>query len=448
MMAQSNAPLFGAGLQVNNPEDLARKRKIAEALMAVRPNPKTMWEGIQSAIGQIGGAVQNTSLDQSEKAAQDAYGKDYAALGDNPTKAQLEALAGSQWASPGQQAVVQAILGNQIKQDDPAYALDTEYKRAQIDALKAKPSSPLINAGNGEIYDPNNKQWITPPGSSAAAAEAPAVGFTPDGTIDQSAQQEFLKTLAPHDAVLVKGIIDYELDPAKVLSMRGGTESERQRLVTLAKMADPSYDGTQFGVRAAVRKDFTSGQSAQNLKSANTLIGHLHELLTASKGLGNSDVPLWNMVTNSVKSNTGKPEPVTYGVAAQASADELAKVFKGSGASDVESIKGWQAKLDPNASPAQQQAAITEGIRLLQSRIAALRDQYQAGTGKPASFTFLDAKAAKAIKDLGFEPTDIDPNYVDKGTPADSSSPGSPDERGAMGVPVPGFDNTYIKALP
>src|SRR4051812_43476495 len=111
MMA--TAPLFGQNAAAISPEALARARKIAESLMATQPNPQTMWEGIQSAIGKVGGSLLNVKTDAQEKDARDAYTADYTSLGDNPTTAQLEKLAGNDFGNPGQQAVVQALLSNQ-----------------------------------------------------------------------------------------------------------------------------------------------------------------------------------------------------------------------------------------------------------------------------------------------------------------------------------------------
>ncbi len=335
----------------------------------------------------------------------------------------------------------------QGSQQDTAYATSQKEEKARQDAINQTAAFlhakgyddlvPLVGAGQGsaalsEAFSrmkgvaPQPPQYIkgddgtvlvaqngkittgyTPPAADPANAP-PVVSFGANGQPDPAAQDAFLKTLDPQFANIVKGVANYELDPTKITTLRG---DQRQKLVEAVKAYDPTYDGTQFGVRVGVRKDFTSGQSAINLKAANTLIGHLSELKKASEALGNGSFPLLNAAGNTWKSQTGNAAPTTYGVAAQASADELAKVFKGGGASDVESIKGWQSKLDQNASPDQQQAAIREAVNLLESRVAALRDQYQAGTGKPADFSFLNEKSAKALKDLGIDPADVDPYY-------------------------------------
>lgn len=48
----------------------------------------------------------------------------------------LAEVAGSPYASPGQKAVAQSLLQQQMQANDPAAMLDLEYKKAQLDALK------------------------------------------------------------------------------------------------------------------------------------------------------------------------------------------------------------------------------------------------------------------------------------------------------------------------
>lgn len=404
------------------PEALDQQQKVVDALMANTDKlPTNFWEGANGAVDALVGNTLQARHDDALAKAQTDFGSQFSALGDNPSRTELESLAGNSFANPQQEAVVKALLAQNLEQTDPSSVLDRQYKQAQIDALNAKPAQPLINAGSGTIYDPNSKSWITAP-AGTGAADQPVVPFEDDGRPDPAAQDAFLKSIPdPKYAAIVKGVANYELDPAKVTSMRG---DQRQKLVEDAKAYDPTYDGTQFGVRVAARKDFTSGQSALNLKSANTLIGHLYDLSKASTALGNSGFTPWNMAVNAVKGNTDNPDIVRYKIAGQAAADELAKVFKGGGASDVESIRGWQNSLDPNAGPTQQQAAISQAITLLSSRVAALRDQYQNAMGKPADFQVLNNASVPALIAMHINPSDIDPNYK---PPADGDgSPSAP----------------------
>lgn len=110
---------WGSGGQALTPEQVERRRKVAAALAAVQPNPQTMWQGIQSAVGQIGGGLQNSLLDKQEAAARAAYSDEYAGLDAAPSVGELEKLAGNEWGNSGQQAVVSALLSKALTPKAP-----------------------------------------------------------------------------------------------------------------------------------------------------------------------------------------------------------------------------------------------------------------------------------------------------------------------------------------
>ncbi|MGO4619037.1 hypothetical protein AB4Z34_05345 [Ensifer sp. 2YAB10] len=56
----------------------------------------------------------------------------------------------------------------QAAQNDPLYRIKLQQAQNELDGGKKQP---LINAGAGSIYDPNTKEWITPPGASGAGGE-------------------------------------------------------------------------------------------------------------------------------------------------------------------------------------------------------------------------------------------------------------------------------------
>ncbi|MBZ7920559.1 hypothetical protein LAC81_02000 [Ensifer adhaerens] len=53
----------------------------------------------------------------------------------------------------------------QAAQNDPLYRIKLQQAQNELEGGKKQP---LINAGNGNVYDPNDKTWITPPGSSGS----------------------------------------------------------------------------------------------------------------------------------------------------------------------------------------------------------------------------------------------------------------------------------------
>jgi hypothetical protein len=97
--------------------------------------------------------------------------------------------------NPGQRAAVQALIQQQqqaiqnyqeeqtwrAREDyktnsqhaDPSYQLEQDYKRAQLEALKNKTGkSNLINAGEGNIYDPDTNTWIKAPSATGKTGDA------------------------------------------------------------------------------------------------------------------------------------------------------------------------------------------------------------------------------------------------------------------------------------
>ncbi|WP_198164363.1 hypothetical protein, partial [Bradyrhizobium jicamae] len=85
-------------------------------------------------------------------------------------------------------------------------------------------------------------------------------------------------------------------------------------------------------------------------------------------------------------------------LARNAVADELAKVFKGSGISDHE-IAQWKGTLNASQSPEQLKGAVKTAIGLMESRLYALNDQRDRGmntSSQPRDLLTDKSKAALA----------------------------------------------------
>ncbi|PBB75210.1 hypothetical protein CK227_10485 [Mesorhizobium sp. WSM4308] len=63
--------------------------------------------------------------------------------------------------------LVQAAQGLKLDQNDPEKQIAYQIAVEKLKALR-DPQSKLINAGGGSIYDPNTKQWISPPEGTGA----------------------------------------------------------------------------------------------------------------------------------------------------------------------------------------------------------------------------------------------------------------------------------------
>ena len=89
--------------------------------------------------------------------------------------------------------------------------------------------------------------------------------------------EDYLKTLPKPQADQVKALAEGRMQ------IPGGFALKTpywQQMMTHVSQYDPNFDTVNYNARAATRKDFTSGKSAQNITSFNTAIGHLDHLLS------------------------------------------------------------------------------------------------------------------------------------------------------------------------
>lgn len=89
--------------------------------------------------------------------------------GGNPSVAQLIALAGNEWANPGQSSVVSALLGQAMQQQDPRYQQDLAMGDLQLrqlqQQLNAQPYQPrVLTPGEMEQWGlpSNSGSWVLP----------------------------------------------------------------------------------------------------------------------------------------------------------------------------------------------------------------------------------------------------------------------------------------------
>ncbi len=165
---------------------------------------------------------------------------------------------------------------------------------------------------------------------------------------------------------------------------------------------DPSFDNQNYPIRQALRKSFTSGADAKNITSLNTAVHHLDQLDNSMTALGNRSMPLWNTLANKFEAATGDPKLIRAANDLNAVKGELAATFNGTGATDQE-IKAWEGGFSSSSSPAQAKASIQEGVKLLQGRLDALIDKYQAGMGTTRDLQILSPKSIQTLQKLGVD---------------------------------------------
>lgn len=228
------------------------------------------------------------------------------------------------------------------------------------------------------------------------------VGTNGDGSPIKEDQQAFLQKLPPATATMVKSLTDYSMDPSN-LSSRSG---QRQQILALAHQYDPSYNESNYKMISALRKDYTSGATAKNIASFNTSINHLNDLADNFKNLPNTDITKYNTIADWAKSNLGSGDITKVVTDLNAVTGELAKTFKGMGATDQE-ISNLEKGISINSSPEQFKSFIEEATRLLGGRITALNSTYENAAGKPFERDFLNPTTKTVLSGLKNDGYDI-----------------------------------------
>jgi hypothetical protein len=205
-----------------------------------------------------------------------------------------------------------------------------------------------------------------------------------------------LAGLEPGMASQVKMLADYKLPVPSGTALKS---PYWQDLLQRAALYDPTFDVTQYPSRQKLRNDFTSGAGAKNIRSLNTAVGHLDTLNEAAKALHNVSIPWANWGKNILLTAKGDPRVTKFTTAATAVENELASLFKGTGATDQE-IKQWREALNASESPAQLTGAIQSAIELMHSRQNALQQQWETGMGKPADFEIVSPQSRKVLERL------------------------------------------------
>lgn len=209
----------------------------------------------------------------------------------------------------------------------------------------------------------------------------------PDGSTFENVQPtpqegQSAGALGDQDQQWVNSIAHYSLPYASLQALARKQPQRYEQLLNAVSQVNPNFDANQYSARQGLMKSYASGPDAANRTSANTLIGHLDQMLQAGQNLNNRGFTPWNAVANEAQSLTGNPNQVTFKQTADAVATELSKLFKGTGAASDSEIKEWRQTLSPNASPEQIKASAATALGLMQSRLDALRDKYQTGMGE------------------------------------------------------------------
>ena len=264
----------------------------------------------------------------------------------------------------------------------------------------------LQNGGSGRTRKP---------GGTGAGAGAGAGAGQGAGTPNQPAH--FETTGNPHaDALLqkwpeeiqtsVRGLVNYQTSPDTFPPRKYAKsgQMDRETAVGLAQMIDPTFSEKLFKSRQAALIDFTSpkGKAGGNIVALNTAVQHLDKLNQDIDALQNGNFQGWNAAKNWVNTTVeGKTAKTNFETDRDAVANEMATVFKGTGATDQE-IKAWRENMSAAESPQQLHESMQHLLGLMSGRLNALNGMYSAAMGRnERSFTFLNDSSRQILHRLG-----------------------------------------------
>ncbi|MBN7755493.1 hypothetical protein JYP46_01535 [Nitratireductor aquimarinus] len=172
-MAQQNPQAF------NMPTGGAAPQQPVQMAQASMPNQMSDAE----ALRLLGARAEPQPMQQAPQPMQ--------AMNSGPTMEQLLQASQNPWLSESQRGIVNMLLQQQMQQNDPMRQMEMERARLELEQMR-NPQEKLINAGDGNLYNPNSGEWISAPGrdqdgfrratpEEAAQYGAPGGQFGPDG---------------------------------------------------------------------------------------------------------------------------------------------------------------------------------------------------------------------------------------------------------------------------
>lgn len=251
---------------------------------------------------------------------------------------------------------------------------------------------PLGDKQFGFINETTGK--VTPYNAGASGGGS-AIPMGPDGQPMQGqALLDYYKKAQPEAASMIEAIIRGDA---------GVTGRNLQKYMPIATLVDPTLSQFNYDTRKKTALEFAAGgKSANNVKSLETVGGHIDKMMGAFEGLDNSNYPAVNGIKNWLAVQKGAGAVNAYETAANGVANELGSVFRSYGMSDAE-VKSWRDRIGSSNSPEQFQASMGMLLDMLKTRKEALQEQYQQGLGKlmpDSAFQKLDSAIEKIQKRL------------------------------------------------
>lgn len=230
------------------------------------------------------------------------------------------------------------------------------------------------------------------------AAQINISNQTPQGNFDLTGE-DFLQTVPKEWRETVRKIANYDEDPNKVTSMRGGM---REKVMQWANQVNPEYKTEMYGIRGPVRKAFSIGTQGQQLGAINTAIQHLDLLSQMADQLKNGNFTPGNELSQRFKAMFGSSAPTNYEGIKQFVDGEVSSVVN-KGAATVSEMAAQAKNAGVGSSPEQIKGFIDSVIPLMGGKLNTLRFQYHQQMGEKDPFRVVSPEAEAVLSSRGFD---------------------------------------------
>jgi hypothetical protein len=235
----------------------------------------------------------------------------------------------------------------------------------------------------------------------------------------------FLESIPKPWRKTVEKIANYDEDPTKVASMRGGM---RETLTQWVNQVNPDYDQSNFAIRNPTRKAFTTGPQGQQITALNTAVEHLDLLQAAADALANGSFKPGNQLYNAVRDTFGSAAPSNYDTIKQM-VDKEVEAVANKGVPTVSGTAEQKRLASSAASPAVIKGYIDTTIPLMGSKLNALRYQYEQAMGANTPWKPMTPQAQAILEKRGIK-------LGAGATPATPAAPKDGTEGNVGGVPA------------
>lgn len=267
-------------------------------------------------------------------------------------------------------------------------------------ARKQEAMPEAFDANDKALYTGLNKKLygveeVTPSGVEGI------VRLPSDATPEQvkAQKEQIYSKLDPTEAALVDDVANYRVDASQLTSRMG---KNRGKYYALASLVNPGFDSTKYAERAALRKDFASGNTSKKIDNLNTAINHLVGMYQAAEALDNTKIRAYNGVRNYIRREAGDPVVDNFNSYNNALSGEMANIFKATGATDPE-IQSLKKNMDASNSPEQLKSVLKNYIHLMAGRSKPIESRWSSRTGTKPDFDIVYPESKEALKNIGLD---------------------------------------------